>query len=121
MEIAAHRDGAVLHSIAFDGEYSPHELIEAAVGQLELAGWFPVPDPYEYYGVQWVKLDETGSAMLYSINEKDPRKYEEHPSYMSAVVICMWQNKGVINDDRLGAVLEVLNEYNDPLWDDGDE
>lgn len=121
LEITCHRDGEVLHSITLDEDYTPHELIEAAVGRLEIAGWFPTPSPYEYCGVQWVKLDETGIAKMYRVNEKTPREYEEHPSYMSAVAICMWQNRGVINNARIEAVLKVLNEYNDPWWDDDDD
>lgn len=125
LEIASHRDGAILHSLCLDSQEDPrgnlNTLKRETVRQLEIAGWFPVPDSYEPYGVSWVKLEDAGSAMMYWVNAKDPREYEEHPELVGAVVTRMWQNRGVIDEGQLEDVMKAQNEYNDPLWGDEDE
>lgn len=125
LEINSFVDGALLHSLSLGSDEETHgnpaTIIREAVRQLEIAGWFPVPDSYEPYGVRWVKLDDAGSAMLYKYNENDPLEYEEHPELVGAVVTRMWGNRGVIDEDQLEDVMKVQNEYNDPLWGDEDE
>lgn len=125
LEIASFGDGAILHSLYLGSDEDPRgnlvTLIRETVRQLEISGWFPVPDSYEHYGVRWVKLDDAGIARMYRVNENDPLEYEEHPELVGAVVTRMWQNRGVIDEDQLEDVMKVQNEYNDPLWGDEDE
>lgn len=125
LEIASHRDGAILHSIVLDIDWAlvrnPYAVVNGFVRELQVSGWFPVPDPWESYGVKWVKLDDTGDAMLYRVNMKNPTEYEEFPEVIGCLVLQLWQQRGIIDTNRLEVAMEHLKEYNDPLWGDEDE